>query len=147
MDSNSRDLRFAYFILIVVVCTKHKVYAWKLDFVANFRMLWSLIICLEIVQCSHASMHAFTVDTCYTQYIKILSVGFYSGFAALAAQIPLVDRFRWSGWFYVFFGTIQMLITLLVFKEKWTDLKRTSIQCRRLPILSGIAVPFYVSLL
>jgi len=38
-----------------------------------------------------------------------------------------------------------MLITSVLFKEKWTDLKRTSVQCRRLSILSGLAVPFYVS--
>jgi len=68
-----------------------------------------------------------------------------SGFATLVAQIPLVDKFRWIGWFYVFYATMQMLITSVLFKEKWTDLKRTSIQCRRLSILSGIAVPLYVS--
>ena len=76
-------------------------------------------------------------------YFTCLSL---TGIAALVAQIPLVDDFRWSGWFYVFYGTMQMLITVVMFKEKWTDLKRTSIQCRRLSILSGIAVPFYVSL-
>ena len=39
-----------------------------------------------------------------------------------------------------------MLVVLVVFKENWSDLKRTSVNCKRLSILSGVAVPFYVSL-
>ena len=38
-----------------------------------------------------------------------------------------------------------MLIVLVVFKENWSDLKRASVDCKRLSILSGVAVPFYVS--
>ena len=67
------------------------------------------------------------------------------GLAAIVTQIPLVDEFRWSGWYLAFHGTIQMLIVLVVFKENWSDLKRASVKCKRLSILSGIAVPFYVS--
>jgi len=67
------------------------------------------------------------------------------GLAAVVTQIPLVDEFRWSGWYLAFYGTIQMLVVLVVFKENWSDLKRASVKCKRLSILSGIAVPFYVS--
>ena len=57
IHNNSRDQKFAYFILIEVLYRKHKVYAWKPDFVANFRMLWSFIICLEINDTPNAHMH------------------------------------------------------------------------------------------
>ena len=67
------------------------------------------------------------------------------GLAAILVQIPLVDAFRWSGWYLAFHGTIQMLVVLVVFKENWSDLKRTSVNCQQVSILSGIAVPFYVS--
>ena len=69
------------------------------------------------------------------------------GLAAILVQISLVDAFRWSGWYLAFHGTIQMLVVLMVFKENWSDLKRTSVNCQQLSILSGIAVPFYVSLM
>ena len=69
----------------------------------------------------------------------------YVGLAAIVTQIPLVDEFRWSGWYLAFHATIQMLIVLVVFKENWSDLKRASVNCKRLSILSGVAVPFYVS--
>ena len=68
-----------------------------------------------------------------------------AGLAAIVTQIPLVDEFRWSGWYLAFHGTIQMLFVLVVFKENWSDLKRASVDCKRLSILSGVAVPFYVS--
>ena len=38
-----------------------------------------------------------------------------------------------------------MLVVLVVFKENWSDLKRASVKCKELSVLSGIAVPFYVS--
>ena len=68
-----------------------------------------------------------------------------AGLAAIVTQIPLVDAFRWSGWYLAFHGTMQMLVVLVVFKENWSDLKRMSVNCKRLSILSGVAVPFYVS--
>ena len=40
---------------------------------------------------------------------------------------------------------MQMLVVLVVFKENWSDLKRMSMNCKLLSILSGVAVPFYVS--
>ena len=67
------------------------------------------------------------------------------GLAAIVTQIPLADEFRWSGWYLAFHGAVQMLIVLVVFKENWSDLKRASVNCKRLSILSGVAVPFYVS--
>lgn len=45
-----------------------------------------------------------------------------------------------------FHGTIQMAIVTALFKEKWIDLKRSSMDCKKSSILNGIAVPFYVSL-
>jgi len=76
---------------------------------------------------------------------KIINYLFYVGLAAIVTQIPSVDAFRWSGWYLAFHGTIQMLVVLVIFKENWSDLKRASVNCKRLSILSGIAVPFYVS--
>ena len=67
------------------------------------------------------------------------------GLAAIVTQIPLVDEFRWSGWYLAFHGIIQILVVLIVFNENWSDLKRTSVGCKQMSILSGIAVPFYVS--
>ena len=70
---------------------------------------------------------------------------FLIGLAAIVTQIPLVDEFRWSGWYLAFYGAIQMLFVLVVFKENWSDVKRISVDCKRLSVLSGMAVPFYVS--
>jgi len=65
----------------------------------------------------------------------------------MIVQIPLVDKFRWPGWYVFFHGIVQLTIVIILFKEKWTDLKRASIDCKKLSILNGIAVPFYVSLI
>jgi len=64
----------------------------------------------------------------------------------MVVQIPLVDKFRWPGWYVFFHGIVQMTIVTVLFKEEWTDLKRASIDCKKLSILNGIAVPIYVSL-
>jgi len=64
----------------------------------------------------------------------------------MIVQIPFVDKFRWPGWYVFFHGIAQMTIVTVLFKEKWTDLKRASIDCKKLSILNGIAVPVYVSL-
>ena len=74
-----------------------------------------------------------------------IAADFSIGLAAILVQIPLIDPFRWSGWYLAFHGMIQMLVVLVIFKENWSDLKRASINCQQLSILSGIAVPFYVS--
>ena len=74
-----------------------------------------------------------------------IAADFSIGLAAILVQIPLIDPFRWSGWYLAFHGTIQMLVVLAIFKENWSDLKRASVKCQQLSILSGIAVPFYVS--
>ena len=70
---------------------------------------------------------------------------FLIGLSTIIVQIPIVDKFRWSGWYLLFHGLIQILLITVVFKENWTDLKRTSIDCKRLSIFNGIAVPRYVS--
>ena len=78
--------------------------------------------------------------------MQCMEVSFFIiGLAAILVQIPLVDEFRWSGWYLAFHGIVQMLVVLVVFKENWSDLKRASVKCKELSVLSGIAVPFYVS--
>ena len=95
----------------------------------------------------HLRLHEYMNNIiCYCMYVAIaIFRTHFAGLAAIVTQIPLVDAFRWSGWYLAFHGTIQMLVVLVVFKENWSDLKRTSVSCKRLSILSGIAVPFYVS--
>ena len=65
------------------------------------------------------------------------------GLAAVAAQIPHLDQFRWPGYYFMIHAAVLAVLVLVLFREKRTDLNRGVGNCtiRKL----HMAVPVYVS--
>ena len=63
------------------------------------------------------------------------------GIAAIVAQIPSIDQFRWPGYFILLHAVVLGVVTVLGFREKKEDLCRESRSIR----LRDIPIPLYVS--
>ena len=63
------------------------------------------------------------------------------GVAAVVAQIPSIDQFRWPGYFMLVHAMVLAVTTLLGFREKNEDIRREGGSIK----LRGIPIPFYVS--
>lgn len=63
------------------------------------------------------------------------------GVAAIVAQIPSIDQFRWPGYFILLHAVLLCVITLLGFREKKGDIQRAG----HAITFRGIPIPFYVS--
>ena len=63
------------------------------------------------------------------------------GVAAIVAQVPTIDQFRWPGYFMLFYAMVLAGATLLGFREKKEDVRREGGSIK----LRGIPIPFYVS--
>ena len=63
------------------------------------------------------------------------------GLAAIAAQIPGLDQFRWPGYWLICHSAVLAVLMLLLFREKKSDLTRGKFfsPTKKLP------VPVYVS--
>lgn len=83
----------------------------------------------------HTQSKILYFEYCHVKIIKI------SGVAAIIAQIPSIDQFRWPGYFAVVHALVLGVVTLVGFREKKDDIRRgtASIKCRDIPI------PIYVS--
>ena len=63
------------------------------------------------------------------------------GLAAIAAQIPGLDQFRWPGYWLIFHSAVVAILMLLLFREKKSDLTRGSF----FSSTKNLPVPVYVS--
>jgi MFS family permease len=65
------------------------------------------------------------------------------GLAAVVAQIPSIDQFRWLGYFTIIYSFLLGVVTMVLFKEK-----RGDVQKKGGPVLlKTLPIPLYVSLL
>ena len=65
----------------------------------------------------------------------------YLALAAIAAQVPQLDQFRWPGWFLLVVTAIIFVWTLVCFCEEWDDINRQKEQCG----IQDRRIPLYVS--
>jgi len=72
-----------------------------------------------------------------------MKYGHIIGLAAIAAQIPHLDQFRWPGYYLMIHAALLAVLVLALFREKRTDLNRGKGNCtvRKLPL----SVPTYIS--
>jgi len=66
-----------------------------------------------------------------------------TGLAAIAAQIPHLDQFRWPGYYLMIHAAVLAVLVLALFREKRTDLNRGKGNCTVRNL--HLAVPMYVS--
>ena len=66
----------------------------------------------------------------------------FSVLSAIAVQIPHLDQFRWPGWFISVYTSFIFIVTIVLFREKMTDINRKGGKCG----IQEISVPYYVSL-
>ena len=63
--------------------------------------------------------------------------------AAVVANIPVIDQFRWPGWFICGAASFLFVLTLVLFREKWEDINRKGGTCG----IQDTRIPYYVSLI
>jgi MFS family permease len=70
-----------------------------------------------------------------------LSVLSGPGLAAVVAQIPSIDQFRWPGYFSIIYSFLLGVVTMVLFREK-----RGDVQKKGGPVLpKTLPIPLYVS--
>ena len=67
---------------------------------------------------------------------------------AIVSQIPLLDQFRWPGYYLCVHAFILFVVVLIFFNEKWVDINRIKKKNRKRCqwTIKKPVVPIYVSL-